>query len=393
LKGEMAELTAQTLTTDALLELARRTDPVGVVSVYVHADPGEDPRRRGAAIEIGNRLDELQRRVSDEGPPQRARAVEEGLERVRPQIDALTAPTQSGRGRALFCALSDGSTTRFWSQMPLVNRVVLDTGAFIHPLLELADEGRPAGIVLAAQDGARVLDWRLEQLTEVASLEPEVVEAPHERSGPVGASPASRPSSPKREQRVARERDRVARFIDGVAAVVEREVQQRGWERVLISGGERLTQALAGALPASMPARVLRDPRVLARLPAAELSVAIGQRLHEDHREHEAELLQRAGEEAAARGLSAVAGALNEGRAAHLLYDPDVRYQGMVDADGALFAAGEEPPGGRGLTPEPRLTERLVERALGTGARVTPIEGAADGALADADGIAALLRW
>ena len=65
----------------------------------------------------------------------------------------------------------------------------------------------------------------------------------------------------------------------------------------------------------------------------------------------------------------------------------------MVDADGALFAAGEKPPGAHGLTQEPRLTERLVERALGTGARVTPIEGAASGALADADGIAALLRW
>jgi hypothetical protein len=39
------------------------------------------------------------------------------------------------------------------------------------------------------------------------------------------------------------------------------------------------------------------------------------------------------------------------------------------------------------------LTERIVERALETGARVTPVEGAASNGLAEASGIAAVLRW
>jgi hypothetical protein len=39
--------------------------------------------------------------------------------------------------------------------MPLSNRVVLDAGPFIHPLLELLDEGRPAGVLLVSQDEAR----------------------------------------------------------------------------------------------------------------------------------------------------------------------------------------------------------------------------------------------
>jgi hypothetical protein len=42
---------------------------------------------------------------------------------------------------------------------------------------------------------------------------------------------------------------------------------------------------------------------------------------------------------------------------------------------------------------KPRLTERLVERALATGARVSPVEGAARGVLSEAAGIGALLRW
>jgi hypothetical protein len=94
-----------------------------------------------------------------------------------------------------------------------------------------------------------------------------------------------------------------------------------------------------------------------------------------------------------ALGLSQVAGALNEGRVAHLVYDPDVRYAGSMDADGALYADAEAAAGNRPHTAEPRLTERLVERALATGARVSPVEGAAGGVLRDAAGIGALLRW
>jgi stalled ribosome rescue protein Dom34 len=100
-----------------------------------------------------------------------------------------------------------------------------------------------------------------------------------------------------------------------------------------------------------------------------------------------------AGTGTAALGLSEVAAALNAGRVAHLVYDPQVRYTGTVGVDGALYGGDEVAPGGQQPRPEPRLTERLVERALDTGALITPIEGAAAGELADASGIAAILRW
>lgn len=95
---------------------------------------------------------------------------------------------------------------------------------------------------------------------------------------------------------------------------------------------------------------------------------------------------------AAAPELSEVAGALNEAGVAHLIYDLVIRYQGSVGHDGTLYADGESGPA-PASGPDARLTERLVERALDTGARVTPIEGAASDGLADAPGIAALLRW
>jgi hypothetical protein len=99
------------------------------------------------------------------------------------------------------------------------------------------------------------------------------------------------------------------------------------------------------------------------------------------------------GRGSAALGLSEVLAALNQGRVAHVAYDPGVRYVGSIDERGALHPEGEAPAAPGSLDHEPRLTERIVERALATGARISPIEGASADALAEAGGIAALLRW
>jgi hypothetical protein len=45
------------------------------------------------------------------------------------------------------------------------------------------------------------------------------------------------------------------------------------------------------------------------------------------------------------------------------------------------------------MVEESRLTERIVERCLRTAARITPLDAIAAATLADAGGIAALLRW
>lgn len=396
----MAELTTSELfDPDTLLDLARRTAAGGVLSIYVAADSGADPGLRGAAIEIKNRLAELERNVADGDTPERARALREGIERLGAEIERLTSPQEPGRGRALFALLDgEGEVIRFSSQMPLSNRVVLDASPFIHPLLELLDEGRPAGVVLVSQDEARLLEWTLGELHPLERLEPEVVETPHERPGPVGSSPSNRTRTPKREQRQAREQDWARRFLDRVEAAASQLADTRGWERLLVSGGDRLTEPLADALTRPQGAVVIRDARVLTGLDQASLSATVTEQLHAQHDELESQLLRDARERAfgsgtAAVGLSEVTGALNEARVAHLVYDPEIRYRGSIGTDGRLLAGDEATASDHGAVPEPRLTERLVERALETGARVTPVEGAAAGALAEATGIAALLRW
>jgi hypothetical protein len=282
--------------------------------------------------------------------------------------------------------------------MPLPNRVVLDSAPFIHPLLELLDEGRPAGVLLVSQEEARLLEWRLGELRELDRIEPEVVETPHERPGPVGSSPSARTRTPKREQRQARERDQTRRFLDRVQAAAARLAAEHGWARMLVSGGDRLTEPLASVLTVPSGIEVIRDARVLTPLDQASLAATVSAQPHAQHDEYESRLVRDAREAAlgsgsAALGLSEVVAALNEGRVSHLIYDPEIRYQGSVATDGRLYAGDEAAPGGGQVAAEPRLTERLVERALETGARVTPVEGAASAALAEAAGVAALLRW
>jgi hypothetical protein len=379
---------------ETLLELSRRTDPIGVLSVYLDARPGGVP---AASLDIKNRLAELERRLVGDESPERAHAVKEAITRLAGELERLTEPSEGGRGRILFAAIDDAWITRVSSQLPVPNRVVLDRGPFIHPLLELLDEGSPAGVVLASRTQARLFEWRLGELIPLRELAAEAVEAPHERSGPVGSRPGRRHGTPTGEQRRARERDQTGRFIERVGAAASRLAHDRGWERVLVSAGEPLTGALVNALSPELRDVAMRDHRVLVRLDFPVLEDIITERMRAAHAEFERRLIgsvreDAQGSRAAALGLSEVVGALNQARVAHLIYDPQIRYQGSVGHDGSLYAEGETTLT-YASTADLRLTERIVERALETGARVTPAEEAARDSLAEAAGIAAVLRW
>jgi hypothetical protein len=309
----------------------------------------------------------------------------------------MANPTLSGRGRIAFAALESDWILRLESAMSVATRVVLDEGPFIHPLLELLDEGRVVGVVIVSAEEARIFEWRLGSLQMVNRMEQEYVEAPHERAGQIGGGPQGQFHTPMREHRQARERDRMQRFVDRVAKGAAELAGDRGWERILVSGGERWTEETVTRFPQALRDMVFGDSRVLNGLDDAALAGAVTDLVHEQHTERERQLVERVRDAglsgAGALGLSEVVAALNAGRVAHLVYDPEVRYMGSVGADGALYSGDEVGPDRHPGTPEPRFTERLVERALKTGALISPVEGAADGELREAAGVAALLRW
>lgn len=385
---------ARSLDHDTLLELARRSDSEGVLSIYLDARPGH---LRASSIDITNRLAELQRGASGDDPSPTGRSLRDRIERLTDEIEQLTDPDEPGRGRVLFAGLGDPWITRVASQLPVSNRVVLDRSALIHPLLELLDEGGPAGVLLASRTEARMLEWRLGELMPLREFRAAVIVPRHERSGPVGSRPARRSGTPTGEQRNARERTQTTRFLERISAEAARLAHDRGWEQILIGGGEHLTDPLIRVLPAALRAKTVRDPRILLRHDHATLEELVNERIQTAHHELERRLVETLRDKAhgasvAALGPSEVVGALNQARVAHLVYDPWIRYRGSVGADGTLYANDEKMLTG-GTRSDSRLTERMVERALETGARVTPVEGAASDGLAEAAGVAAVLRW
>jgi hypothetical protein len=121
--------------------------------------------------------------------------------------------------------------------MSLPSRVVLDSRPFIQPLLELLDEGRPAGVVLVSAHAAELLDWRLGDLRPLARVTREFADDGGEHPGPLVG------------ERSRRERDREMRWMEQVAAEVLHLADEQDWERIVISGDERLTRPLVEALP------------------------------------------------------------------------------------------------------------------------------------------------
>lgn len=152
---------------DDLRDLSGRTDPLGVLSVYVNADPRQDPNLQAAGIDLKNRFRELKRRIADDAGADQSRQVAAALDRLWPQMESLASPTGPGRGRIAFAALGGDWTVQLESPIPVVTRVVLGDGPFLHPLLELLDEGRTAGVVVFAPEKAQLLEWRLGSLEPV----------------------------------------------------------------------------------------------------------------------------------------------------------------------------------------------------------------------------------
>ena len=106
-------LRTDNLDVDTLLELSRRTDPGGVLSIYMDARPGA---LRAASIDIKNRLAELERSLRATDSSDRARAVVNP--RLEAEIERLTDPEEPGRGRILFVSIDDQAVTRLFESAP-----------------------------------------------------------------------------------------------------------------------------------------------------------------------------------------------------------------------------------------------------------------------------------
>ena len=330
------ELTAADLDDDLLLELVRARDPLGVLSIYVDA---HSPRT--VAIDVKNRLADLERELASNGFAELADAVPRLIRRIRPVLEQLVDRRAGGRGRALFASLDGSEVTTFSTQLRLPNRVELDSSPFIHPLLELLERGRPAGVLRIWAHAADLLDWRLGESHRVARItaEPTAMGGSRPRTGAMSEhGPRARQITPLRDRKHDAAR---SRLVATVAVEIDRLAEERGWERILVSGSERFATPVVAELSDRLQDITIREPRRLDDLDGAKLAAIVGDRLSGDQDARNLGLGRRVRDAAlgagrGALGLSEVTAALNEARAGHVLYDPDVNYTGAVAADGSL---------------------------------------------------------
>jgi Bacterial archaeo-eukaryotic release factor family 10 len=135
-------------------------------------------------------------------------------------------------------------------------------------------------------------------------MQQEYVQAPHEPVLQIGGGPTGQFHIPMREQRQSRERQRTQRFLDQISTRAAELAEKLGWQRILVSGGERWTEAVISRFPQVLRDKVIADPRFLHALDDAALAAAVTEQVHRQHKDRERQLLAKV-RDAAGTGLAA----------------------------------------------------------------------------------------
>jgi len=372
-------------------DLLRLHDEIGVLSVTVGVEQEARRQPHPWEIQLDNDLRALRTQLRADDRARRT-AVEERLDAIAPALADLVDAAEEGRGRALYAGVASGELQTFRLQVSLPTKVVLGKVAHVLPLLRV-DDGRIRVIVLVGYDAIRVIEVGLGRADEVQRFDIEpVVFGDRDRRGPA-------PANPLRGQQSVSHRERWDRHVEAehhrrlttVAGQIARLAARRRWTLGVVAGDPRVADFVVETLEKAGVATEFSERDLIDATPlraAAELSPILDSAVDE----RDLELVRRARGAAAARqrgaaGLDDVLAALNEARVETLVLDGDRQPAGALAPDGQLVPAAK----GDGEA-DPQFGDRLVVRAHDTGARTAIVGGAAAEALADADGVAALLR-
>jgi Bacterial archaeo-eukaryotic release factor family 10 len=374
--------------------LSHLRDPIGILSVYVGVDPSAQTTPRPAwEITLDDALASVRRTMREEGPHERWASLDRRLQELEPELSRLVGTAEHGRGRGLFAGIDSGEVHGITVQTGFPTRVSLGAVAHLIPLLAV-DEGAPMGLIVVGRHTVRVLEARVGEVAEITSfdVEPVVVDGA-ERKGPAR-------SNPMRAQHMVAQRDRYARHLEAdhsrrlgsAADAVSRLAVERGWQVAAVSADPRGGDPVADGLRTA-GIEVEYVDRDLIELPAAQAFAELAPGLDAARRRRDLALVRRIRDEALSGGPGALGvvgalAALADGRVDRLVVDGGRDIPGSVGADGEL-----RPYDATTSTFEPLFGDHMAIRAIESGSSVSVVDGGAAEALADADGVAALLRW
>lgn len=359
----------------AIEELLDWRPDLGVVSVCVEVDPAD--RSEGWLIELRNRLNAAVE-AGDDGH-ERGRALRATAQRVLDRFEDEELP--SGRVQVGFLETVEKRARDIWTTAQMdgfTTSVTYGERPRLTPVLKLLDEGAAIGVVAVSEERIHLYEWRLGALELIHDWEAEMysLDWRERKAGkPSNVARTQGAASSGRDQYDQRLEHNRLRFLEETGRLTAGESRSRSWRRLIGFGDpEHIRQFVKGAEkgtevePAEAVDVISEDRgKLLERVNAAVVS---------GNRRRELALIQRAAEGArtpgghGALGVVDVQSALNEGRVEHLIFDADTQ-----DAELA------------------ELEDEIVERALGTSARITPVEGDAVETLRQEGGVAAVLRY
>jgi hypothetical protein len=355
------------VTADWLAPILELEDPIGVLSVYVDADPalaaGTPPAWQ---TPIRTELRELLGTARREWPRDHRMAFEARLEELEPELTSVLARRDLSRGRALFAAIERDDVRPIDIHAVWPSLATVRPQALVLPLVAAQQTGRPAGVAELSWSQVVLSEWEFGVLRELETIELGVDLAGE--PGRPTTNPSVPQSFPERDRFETGVGSRVLTRIREVGAQVAHEAKARGWDVIVVDGDvPRFVETLEGGIGPN-GASVLRSSEPLADIARAEAADRVAAVLRDRRKVEQKQLVEQLdASTAATRDAAVVERALAEGRVEHLLLE--------AAGDPGSLAAGET----------------LLRQALRTGADVTVVEAAS--ASVGPDGVAALLRW
>lgn len=388
-----------------LRSLAAMTDRVGVLSLYATADPHDESSQPAWRARVRTELKRLREQARQSGSRDYYAAVSSRLDELDSDVEALLDSRTTGLGRALFAPISNGRVEWFTLQIPLIDQVALAPTAQLRPLVAAWSAAGPAGAVAVSIDEVRLVDLRLGQASDVATIaHPDDLADRRELTGKGHATVTTTHHSSASHHDLFEQRaeDRLLRYLHTLGGEIAAHAKNYGWECIAITGETKYVHAVAGGLPSGLATTVVMLPHTVSGHSARKLATAVLPAVAEARAVRQLRLAERVHDaafstnsEAGSCGLAPTLAALQENRVAHLLLAADGAWSGMRAPDGTLTSDTDVPPGvdPARLVRERRLDERMIELAIREGAAVSILDATAAAPLAGNDGIGALLRW
>jgi release factor family 10 len=358
-----------------LRRLAEWQPEGGVISVYLDLDPAD--RGGGWKIELHERLREIAK--ASEAGAERG-AVGAASQRILGHFPE-EGPPPPGRVQIGFVEVADDGREVWQGVQGRLERplVVRAPAPRLTPLVRMLEGNEPVGVVLAALESARAFEWSLGRLAPLGGWELEMFSGDwRERKSPqrdpqAGGTGTTAAGRDQYGQRLDHNR---TRFLKELGHLLATRFGDRDWSRILVFGEGELPRLLkAGLGPLAKLVREVHHD--LIRATDAEVADHVEREVSAIREERDRALLDRVEEaigtnSGAALGPEEVLQVLEEGRASHVIFDPNGEF---------------EPHDGQ------PATELMIARGLSTGADITPVEGELAERLAGRGGAVALLRY